>query len=126
MGVDKGFDLYPPLKNTAQDNEMWAAFLKYVTSHYEGKGDPNFTTNAAGDIVFTQGEHPTLKRKGYQFRRFSSKLTSAGNVGEYLDDVKRMARAWFGDRVHYWIDGAWPDIDPPYGWDEVYAAAEEQ
>ncbi|KAJ6524858.1 hypothetical protein DFH09DRAFT_1095877 [Mycena vulgaris] len=31
MGVDKGFDLYPPLENTDADNQKWAAFFIEVT-----------------------------------------------------------------------------------------------
>ncbi|KAJ7123996.1 hypothetical protein C8R43DRAFT_1031521 [Mycena crocata] len=125
MGIDRGFDLFPPLENTENDNVKWAAFLEHVTSHYEKEGDPNFTVNDARNIVFTQGERPTLKRKGYQFRRFSAKISgrNAGNVEDYLSAVKKMATLYFGDRIHPWVDGGYPDTDPIYGWDEVYAAA---
>ncbi|KAF8188557.1 hypothetical protein K438DRAFT_1972258 [Mycena galopus ATCC 62051] len=101
MGVDKGFDLYPPLENTDADNQKWAAFLAEVTSYYEKRNDPNLTIDKLGDIVITQGERPRLRHKGYQFRRFSSKYTGshAENVTAYLDTVEGIAKRHFGDRV---------------------------
>ncbi|KAJ7612974.1 hypothetical protein B0H17DRAFT_1151053 [Mycena rosella] len=87
MGIDKGFDLYPPLENTDVDSQKCAAFLAEVTSYYEERKDPNSTINNSRDIVITQGEHPTLRHKVYQSRRFSSKYTGshAENVTNYLE-----------------------------------------
>ncbi len=97
MGVDEGFDLYPPLENNDTDNEKWDHFLSNVISYYEEKADSNMTFNADGDIVFTQGEHPTLFRKAYRFRRFSATIygRNAGNVSEYLREVREIARGTF-------------------------------
>jgi len=34
MGYDAGFDLYPPLKNTESDNELYASFHTSGVQHY--------------------------------------------------------------------------------------------
>ncbi|KAJ6560847.1 hypothetical protein DFH09DRAFT_1316463 [Mycena vulgaris] len=111
-------------ENTASDNEKWLSFLEAVIARY--KADPNMTIDASGNIKFTQGEHPTLQRKGYLFRRFSSTVTGrlAGNAYEYLREVEIIAAQYFGDRVVPWDEHRDESAYGPYGWDEVYAAAE--
>ncbi|KIK60829.1 hypothetical protein GYMLUDRAFT_596571 [Collybiopsis luxurians FD-317 M1] len=99
MGVDMGFDLFPPLQNTDSDNEDWADFLSHVIAHYKKEKDGDMTINADGDVVISQGEHPALLRKGYCFLRFSSKLTHSGNVLKYLREVRGFAEEHFGIRV---------------------------
>ncbi|KAJ7720855.1 hypothetical protein DFH07DRAFT_304214 [Mycena maculata] len=131
MGVDRGFDLYPPLENTDADNEKWARFLDAVITHYEGENDPNLTFDSSRNIVFTQGEHPALQRKGHRFRRFSSKVTGshAGNVEEYLATVQKIAKRYFGDRVCPWNEYLDTFDERSWGyykWNEVYAAAKEE
>ncbi|KAJ7863166.1 hypothetical protein B0H13DRAFT_1095649 [Mycena leptocephala] len=123
MGVDRGFDLYPPLQNTDADNEKWARFLADVIAHYKKENDSNLTVDASGSVIFNQGEHPKLNSKGYQFRRFSSKITGshAGDVRYYLSTVEAIAKLYFGDRVHHWDEG-FDESEACYGWDEVYAA----
>lgn len=76
-----------------------------------------------GDLVFTQGEHPTLLRKGYRFRRFSSKVSGrlAGEVEHYLRKVKSIAVRHFGAiRVKWWSE--YYDDYGIYEWDEVNKA----
>ncbi|KIK60814.1 hypothetical protein GYMLUDRAFT_85231 [Collybiopsis luxurians FD-317 M1] len=125
MGIDMGFDLFPPLQDTDSDNKDWADFLSHVIAHYEKEKDGNMTINADGDVVFTQSEHPTLLRKGYRFRRFSSKISGrlAGDVEKYLEEVRGFAEDHFGCRVKWWseLSDTWFD-DQRYTWTEVYEA----
>ncbi|EJT97685.1 hypothetical protein DACRYDRAFT_119346 [Dacryopinax primogenitus] len=136
MGVDRGFDLYPPLEDSEPDMSRWANFLEAVIRYY--RGDENFTINKNNDLVFKQGEGPTLMREAHRFRRFSSKVSGshAGNVETYLKEVARIAKRYFGERIKSWYeldDGLMvPDhalevygynvAKGVYGWDEVYAA----
>ncbi|KAJ6560841.1 hypothetical protein DFH09DRAFT_1083313 [Mycena vulgaris] len=79
----------------------WVSLLEAVIAQ---KDDPNMMIYASGNIEFTQGEHPTLRRKGYQFRFFSSKVSGrlAGNVDKCLREVEIVAArylVWGPDRA---------------------------
>lgn len=122
MGIDRGFDLHPPLEKKADDMELWASFLNAVQKHYEEKGDTVMRIDEQGNIVFKVGEHPTLLRQCHRFRRFSAKISGSlcGNVEKYLIEVERIAKKYFGSRVVPWSE--WIGDFGVYGWDEVYAA----
>ena len=122
MGILRGFDIYPPLEDKARDNDKWAFFLEAVASHYEEKEDRNMHFDSKGNIVFTVGEHPTLMRRGYYFRRFVSKVSGRCFEAErYIFQVQKMAEEYFGERVVPWYDAA--DIFGPYDQREVNEAA---
>ncbi|KAE9383538.1 hypothetical protein BT96DRAFT_1027167 [Gymnopus androsaceus JB14] len=125
MGIDAGFDFFPPIKANDPDAQSeWENFLNAVGKEY--KDDPNVKTRKNGDIAFDQGEGPFLPKEGHKFRRFSSKVSGshAGNVETYLKRVCALARAWFGDgRVYWWSEyGYEGEPSAIYGWDEVYKA----
>lgn len=122
MGIDRGFDIYPPLEDKERDNEKWSYFLNAVATLYEDEEDRNMTFDKKGNIVFTVGEHPTLMRKGYYFRRFSSKVSGrCGEAEDYIFQVMKIAKQHFGERVVPWYDAA--DVFGPYDWDKVREAA---
>lgn len=125
MGIDRGFDMYPPLEDNHLNNQKWMFFLNDVIVHYEAEGDHIIRLDKKRNVVFAIGEHPTLTRRGHQFRRFGAKVS--GDVGfeveAYILHVQRMAQRYFGDRVVPWYEGA--DEFGVYTWDEVRAAANE-
>ena len=123
MGVDKGFDFYPPLTDsdvdkvsTALPDNVVKEYLFQTTSlKYRPSGRPflmkseKYKTddNMAIErdaIVFKQGEHPCLELDGHRFRRFSAKISGShqGDVETYLDEIKIIAKRHFGWRVHLW------------------------
>lgn len=122
MGYDAGFDLYPPLKNTESDNELYASF--HIAVYEMFWRDNVMDTNERGEIVFLVGEHPRLPKEGYKFRRFSSKISGkhhSSGVQHYLNEIAAIARTYFGDsRVHWWNESH--ERHGPYSWTEVYAA----
>jgi len=117
MGVDEGFDLFPPLEDTEENKQNWARFLQEVLTKYEG--DPNISIDDKGDVVCTLGEHPALTRELHRFRRFSSKLCR-GNVSTYLWEVAVVAEKHFGSRIVRWSE--LDDEHGVYSWTEVYKA----
>lgn len=124
MGIDRGFDLHPPLERNADDMELWASFLNAVQTHYEEEGDTRMKFDKQRNIVFQVGEHPTLLRQCHQFRRFSAKISGSlcGNVEKYLIEVERIARRYFGSRVVPWNELYDDNHFGAYDWNEVYAA----
>jgi hypothetical protein len=74
------------------------------------------------EIIFKVGEHPTLPRAGYAFRRFSSKVSGSCGASEpYIIRVCGIARVHFGCKVKVW---GYDELEY-YGWDEVYATRKE-
>lgn len=119
MGADEGFDVYPPLLNTPGDNELYRRFKAAVRKRFNR--DPVMKIDDKGDTVFQQGEHPTLTKDGFKFRRFSAKITGSHceNVRYYLTEVRAIAVSYFGqNRVHYWNEVF--EIDTQYSRREVY------
>lgn len=100
-GIDKGFDLYPPLQNTPGDNRLYADFVLAV--HTTFRHDPIMKIDNKGFTIFEQGEAPCLTRDGQHFRRFAAKVSgrSCGFVEFYIDAVYSIAVEHFGtERVH--------------------------
>ena len=125
MGIDAGFDLYPPLQaSSPSDTTRWDHFLNAIKLKYTT--DPNVKVRDSGDVVITQGEWPELLKEGHKFRRFSSKISGshAGEVERYLSEVYKIARTYFPGKVHWWSEfGYEGEPEPKYGWAEVYDAA---
>src|SRR5271155_4411192 len=95
MGIDAGFDLYPPLLASSADCLDWDNFLSEIKSKYIN--DPNVKVQGNGDVAITLGEHPTLLKEGHRFRRFSSKVSGyrGGDVNRYLREVYEIAKIHF-------------------------------
>ena len=117
MGIDLGYDLYPPL--TLEDKPRWIQCLQFIAYHY--KEDPKVRVNV-DRIEFHVGEHPTLYFSTDKFRRFTSKVSGSGSSAEpYLRTVGAILQKFFGeDRIHGWSD--YTETDGPYSWSEVYEA----
>jgi hypothetical protein len=54
MGIDVGFDLYPPLKHTEVD--QWSRFLQAVCTEFASDA---VVVVKEDEIEFQAGEHPT-------------------------------------------------------------------
>ncbi|KAF9475251.1 hypothetical protein BDN70DRAFT_924106 [Pholiota conissans] len=121
MGIDTGFDFYPPLTNSQEDQVAWERFFNDVKRAFQD--DDTMIINRKGSIEFTVGEHPSLPKDGYRFRRFSSKITGshAGNVTHYLRKVENIAKKHFEVHIHPWNEATEGGFDSMvYDWEEVY------
>ena len=122
MGIDAGFDLYPPIDpDYDDDRDFWSSFFQAVKTEF--KDDPNVSFYQ-GSLVFEVGEHPSLPFAGNHFGRFSSKVSmrNGGAAAEhYVKQVGKMAKRFFGKRIYAWSEyGEIPNIK--YSWHEVYEA----
>ncbi|KAK3364640.1 hypothetical protein B0T25DRAFT_576860 [Lasiosphaeria hispida] len=118
MGVECGFDVYPPLG--PDDQGVYKAFLEEITQKYKQAVHPNTgeplikivgtpgTKNAF--INFAVGEGPFLPYNHEYFMRFESKLVSRDSVMPYLKEVYLIARQYFPDKVQFWVSGASPTL----------------
>ncbi|KAH7142181.1 hypothetical protein EDB81DRAFT_798005 [Dactylonectria macrodidyma] len=118
MGVDCGFDVYPPLSPECQG--LYKTFLEAVIQKYKQAVHPNTgepliqivgtpeTQNAY--IYFNVGEGPLLPYNLDYFMRFESKLVSRDDVMPYLKGVYLIARRYFPDNVQFWVSGASPTL----------------
>ncbi|KAF9574862.1 hypothetical protein EC968_005102 [Mortierella alpina] len=123
MGIDVGFDLFPPLNRNEHDQSLWSLFIADVQRAFE---DDSQVVSQDDEIEFEVGEHPTLSYKGHLFRRFSSKVSGRSQAEPYIRQVCIIAKLHFGPRVHFWSEyGYEGEPQPVYTWTEVYAVREE-
>lgn len=117
MGIDVGFDLFPPLEGE-DDSIKWDLFLKEIETKYAE--DPIFEAKE-GTLEFKVGEHPSLTKNPASFRRFSSKVSgSCWRAKRYIDEVYDASRSYFDKRVYYWSYYGFEDEPSPvYSWGEV-------
>ncbi|RDW68634.1 hypothetical protein BP5796_09291 [Coleophoma crateriformis] len=138
MGVDCGFDIYPPLERTRANQEQYELFLREVLDTYrprdgdgtkQGGGDSVVRVNAESAesyIEFEVGEHPHLPRRCEHFLRFSSKISGRSLAESYIRGVYTIAKQRLGDRVYFWHE--MHESDPHighfgcYNWGEIHAA----
>lgn len=130
MGVDAGFDIFPPLDSSNQ--KEWDDFLAKVKETF---ADDSAFQEDEKRIYFVVGEHPTLTKTAEDFRTFTSKISGSCVLAEkYIEIVAKIARSHFRDRVHLWNeeyserDHHFPhrDLRPNYmskfslySWDEI-------
>ncbi|KAI7824077.1 hypothetical protein BC939DRAFT_476875 [Gamsiella multidivaricata] len=123
MGIDIGFDLFPPLENNEHDRSIWVSFIAAVEWAYAYDSQ---VVLMADRIEFEVGEHPTLPYKGHRFRRFSSKISGRSQAEPYIRHVLSIAESHFGRRVHFWSEFRYEgEPEPIYTWPEVYAAQDK-
>lgn len=119
MGVDAGFDMVPRLSRGVVDTSDWDSFISLLKRHYRDDPQVEIKPNY---ILFKAGEYPMLPFEGHKFLRFSSKVSgkiaTETGVENYIDTIKRVARARWGSRVRYWHEGA--DQYGYYDWEEVH------
>ena len=111
MGIDCGFDIYPPLERTKANQEQYELFLRKVLDTY---GPPNGDGAEQGDsnsvvrvnaeseesyIEFEVGEYPQLPRQCDHFLRFSSKVSGRSLAEPYIRGVYKIAKQRLGDRA---------------------------
>ena len=122
MGIDIGFDLFPPLEDTEHDQFIWSLFIAHVEMTYL---NDSVVVSMANRVEFEVGEHPTLLYTGHRFRRFSSKISGRSQAEPYIRQVLAIARFHFGRRVHFWSEYGYEDEPQQiYTWTEVRAAAQ--
>jgi hypothetical protein len=138
MGVDCGFDIYPPLPRTKANQEEYELFLREVLDTY-GPRDGQGTEQGNGGIVvrvnaeseesyidFEVGEHPHLPRRCEHFLRFSSKISGSSLAEPYIRGVYKIAKQRLGDRVYFWheMNEFGPHIRHSgcYNWNEIHSA----
>jgi hypothetical protein len=138
MGIDCGFDIYPPLERTKANQEQYELFLREVLDTYgprdsddaeQGNGGSVVCVNAESEesyIDFEVGEHPHLPRRCEHFLRFSSKISGRSLAEPYIRGVCKIAKRWLGHRVYFWheINEFGPHIRHSgcYNWNEIHAA----
>lgn len=113
MGVDAGFDMVPRLSRGAIDRQNWDQFISFIKDYYKDDVQVEVHRNY---LEFKAGEHPRLPFEGHKFLRFSSKII--GDVEDYLDFVRSVARVRFGFRIQAWHERA--DQFGHYNWHEVH------
>ena len=138
MGIECGFDIYPPLERTKANQEQYELFLRKVLDTYgtrDGDGaeqcndDSVVRVNAESKesyIEFEVGEHPHLPRQCDHFLRFSSKVSGRSLAEPYIRGVYKIAKQRLGDRVYFWheMNELGPHIAHSgcYNWREIHAA----
>jgi hypothetical protein len=140
MGIDCGFDIYPPLERTPANQVRYELFLHEVLAAYGLQLDDGANTTATDSdniicveteskksyIEFMVGEHPYLPRRCEHLLRFSSKVSGRSVAEPHIRRVCKIARQHFGDRVYFWHDmdelGSSIRHSGCYNWCEVYAA----
>ena len=138
MGIDCGFDIYPPLERTKANQEQYELFLREVLDTYgtrDGDGaeqcndDSIVRVNAESEesyIEFEVGEHPHLPRQCDHFLRFSSKVSGRSLAEPYIQGVYKIAKQQLGGRVYFWheMNELGPHITHSgcYNWREIHAA----
>jgi hypothetical protein len=138
MGIDCGFDIYPPLERTKANQEQYELFLREVLDVYGprdgddaeyGDGGSVVRVNAESEesyIDFEVGEHPHLPRWCEHFLRFSSKISGRSLAEPYIRGVYKIAKQRLGDRVYFWheMNEFGPHIRHSgcYNWSEIHAA----
>jgi hypothetical protein len=125
MGIDAGFDLYPPVDFASDDaQDLWNCFFCSVRDHFQDDPDVEFSD---GCLVFQVAEHPSLPWEGKYFRRFSSKVSGReGGAAEfYIKTVAALTRKHYDKRVYYWSEyGDAPNTK--YNWWDVHEAERAQ
>jgi len=106
MGINIGFDLYPPIQKNSPDESRWSEFIENVKNVFKDDTNVQVTDKI---IEFQVGEHPFLTIDGSCFRRFTSKITGrCGPAEPYIDSVLEIANIYFPGRVYPWNQGDYP------------------
>ena len=141
MGIDCGFDVYPPLECTKANQEQYELFLREVLFAYGPRDIDDVDQSGGGDggsvvrlnaeseesyIDFEVGEHPHLPRRCEHFLRFSSKISGRSLAELYIRGVCKIAKRWLGGRVYFWHEmnefGPHIRYSGCYNWNEIHAA----
>ena len=121
MGINIGFDLYPPIQKNSPDESRWSEFIENVKNVFKDDTNVQVTDKI---IEFQVGEYPFLTIDGSCFRRFTSKITGrCGPAEPYIDIVLEIANRYFPGRLYPWNDcdcKTWGRFNnEKYDWSEV-------
>ena len=144
MGFDCGFDIYPRLEVNDLNKEAYRRFIEEIIQTYKNTYDEE-GRSTAGKILqlpeesdyhesmyvtFMVGEGPRMPYNHNHcdhFLRFSSKVS--GNLTApakpYILSVQKIAKKYFGSRVHYWHELCETDDERQWGyysWQDVHDA----
>jgi hypothetical protein len=147
MGYDCGFDMYPALEPTPENQDKYEHFVQEVMRAYSvDDADPDSNpdpANRPAEIVskpqgaileFMVGEHPSMPynpRLCHYFLRFSSKISGrlTTPAEPFLRGVYDIAKRKFGNRVTWWHEmNEWGTEMEQYGvyrWKEVNRVQEK-
>ena len=116
LGIDAGFDMFPPLSQSAEHKENWESFIETVKNLYEGDDIVEIKPNY---IEFKVAEHPLLPFEGHKFLRFSSKISGrqGKEVERYIYVVRKAAEAPLDSQVQSWNEMC--DTRGNYSWEEI-------
>ena len=111
-----GFDLQPPLTNSAAGKEHWQKFLDEGIAIYR----LNRILRTTSDFIeFQTGDFPRLPVKATRFVRFGSIVSGKKNdpVERYVKHLHRLAQKVFGERARFWNES--PSDKARYHWPSV-------
>ena len=145
FGYDEGFDIYPQIEDTPEDQARWKAFLDAVRQHF--RYDPSVVFDRSPGIAAQFGpcstwdewlkqgavdvviQWPLLTANGIPNMRFAVKLNSGypdenrPQARPYIKQLAQIARRTLGEhRVHAWENGSegtpWHPLNPAHsnGW----------
>lgn len=144
MGFECGFDVYPRLEANEPNKEAYRQFVEEIIQTYENTYDEGGrrtdgkvleipTDSDHHDNVYVSfmvGECPHIPynhdRCDY-FLRFSSKVSGhlTTPAKPYIISVHKIAKKYFGSRVHFWHDLCETEDERQWGcydWQEVHDA----
>lgn len=147
MGFVCGFDIYPRLEANAENKKAYQQFLDEIIQTYKDVYDhdarrpddkilelPNESEHSATHhIRLMIGECPEMPSRPEwcnYFLRFSSKVSGhlTAPARPYIDNVYKIAKKHFGDRVYFWHELRDSDDWRSWGfysWSEVREADRE-
>ena len=113
MGIDCGFDIYPPLERTKANQEQYELFLREVLDTYRPQDGDDAEQSDGGSVLrvnaeseefyidFEVGEHLHLLRRCEHFLQFSSKISGRSLAELYIQGVCKIAKRWLRDCVYF-------------------------
>ena len=148
FGYDEGFDIYPQIEDTPEDQARWKAFLDAVRQHF--RYDPSVVFDRSPGIAAQFGpcstwdewlkqgavdvviQWPLLTANGIPNMRFAVKLNSGypdenrPQARPYIKQLAQIARRTLGEhRVHAWENGH-PEGTQPVQTDGKYLAHDNE
>ena len=144
MGFDCGFDIFPRLDANDSNKEAYRQFVEEIIQTYENTYDKEgrrtdgkvLQTPIMSDcddsiyVSFMVGECPRIPYNHDHcdhFLRFSSKVSGhlTTPAKPYIISVHKIAKKYFGSRVHYWHELCETEDERQWGcysWQEVHDA----
>ncbi len=95
MGIDKGFDVEPPLEE--KDQEQFSKFINEVIERFS---NDLFVRVFHDHIIFLKGENPIIPFDYKKFQRFESKISGGCyEIEFYIDKVSLIFQKYFPNNI---------------------------